>query len=59
MTTELARFVMDQLVGDRVRPMFGGWGIYRNGEMVAIVYDERTYSRPEPGRIGRGSSPQA
>jgi TfoX/Sxy family transcriptional regulator of competence genes len=23
--------------------MFGGWAIYRDGEMVAIVYESRTY----------------
>lgn len=23
--------------------MFGGWGIYRGDELVAIVYDGRTY----------------
>lgn len=44
MTAELATFVVDQLAGDRVRQMFGGWGIYRDGEMVAIVYDGRTQS---------------
>ncbi len=43
MTAELATFVVDQLAGDRVRQMFGGWGVYRDGEMVAIVYDGRTY----------------
>jgi DNA transformation protein and related proteins len=42
-TPELAAFVMGRLAGDRVRAMFGGWGIYRDGEMVAIVYDGRTY----------------
>jgi len=25
--------------------MFGGWGIYRDGEMVAIVYDGCTYTK--------------
>lgn len=43
MTAELAQFVMDQLAGDRVRRMFGGWAIYRVGQMVAIVYDGRAY----------------
>lgn len=43
MTAELAAFVAGELGGDRVRPMFGGWGIYRGGEMVAIVYEGRTY----------------
>lgn len=43
MTAELATLVAGQLGGDRVRSMFGGWGIYRDGEMVAIVYEGRTY----------------
>lgn len=43
MTAELATFVATQLGGDRVRAMFGGWGIYRDREMVAIVYEGRTY----------------
>ena len=43
MTANLARFVAGQLAGDRVRAMFGAWGIYRDGEMVAIVYEGRTY----------------
>ena len=43
MTTELATFVAGQLGGDRVQAMFGGWGIYRDGAMVAIVYGGRTY----------------
>lgn len=43
MTAELAEHVMDGLAGDRIRAMFGGWGIYRDGEMVAIVYDGRAY----------------
>lgn len=42
MTFELATFVASQLGSDRVRAMFGGWGIYRDGEMVAIVYEGRT-----------------
>jgi DNA transformation protein len=42
-TAELATFVSDRLGGDRICRMFGGWGIYRHDEMVAIVYDERTY----------------
>jgi len=42
-TAELATFVAGRLEGDRVRRMFDGWGISREGEMVAIVYDERTY----------------
>ena len=62
MTADLAEFVMDQLAGDRVRRMFGGWGIYRNGEMVAIVYDGRAYikARTEADRarfIDFGMSP--
>jgi DNA transformation protein and related proteins len=44
-TFELATFVASQLGSDRVRAMFGGWGIYRDGEMVAIVYEGRTYVR--------------
>lgn len=43
MTDELATFVASQLEGDRVRAMFGGWGIYRADEMVAIVCEGRTY----------------
>lgn len=43
MTAELATFVSAQLGGDRVRAMFRGWAIYRDGEMVAIVYEGCTY----------------
>ena len=43
MTSGLATFVARQLGSDRVRAMFGGWGIYRDDEMVAIVYEGRTY----------------
>jgi TfoX/Sxy family transcriptional regulator of competence genes len=42
-TAELATFVASLLGGDRVRAMFGGWAIYRDGEMLAIVYEGRTY----------------
>lgn len=45
MTAELANIVAGQLGGDRIRAMFGGWAIYRDGEMVAIVYEGRTYLR--------------
>ena len=45
MTAELAPFVSDQLAGDGVRAMFGGWGIYRDGTMVAIVYEGRAYAK--------------
>lgn len=43
MTADLAQFVAGLLAGGRVRAMFGGWGIYRDDEMVAIVYEGRTY----------------
>ena len=43
MTAELATFVAGQLGGDRVRAMFGGWAIYVDGEIMAIVYEGRTY----------------
>jgi TfoX/Sxy family transcriptional regulator of competence genes len=42
-TCELATFVVSQLGSDRVRAMFRRWGIYCDGEMVAIVYEGRTY----------------
>jgi TfoX/Sxy family transcriptional regulator of competence genes len=35
--------VAGSLGGDRIRAMFGGWAIYRDGEMVAIVYKRGTY----------------
>lgn len=44
MTFELATFVASQLGSDRVRAMFGGWGIYRDRAM-AIVYEGRTYMK--------------
>ena len=43
MTAEIAAVVATRLAGERVRAMFGGWAIYRDGQMVAIVYDGRTY----------------
>lgn len=43
MTAELAAVVATRLEGDRVRAMFGGWAIYRDAEMIAIVYQGRTY----------------
>lgn len=43
MTVELAAVVANPLEGDRVRAMFGSWAIYRHAEMVAIVYEGRTY----------------
>ena len=48
MTAEgMATFLFEQL-GDtsvRARRMFGGQGIYRNGRMFALVYDEVVYMK--------------
>ncbi len=49
MTAEPATFVAGQLRGDRVGGVFGGWAIYRDGEMVAIVYEGRTYRKATTG----------
>ena len=43
----MVRFLLDQLDDPEVsaRAMFGGHGIYRNGRMFALVYDEAVYMK--------------
>ncbi|HEX2195586.1 MAG TPA: TfoX/Sxy family protein [Actinomycetota bacterium] len=43
--TEMVTFLLDQLDDPAVsaRPMFGGHGVYRDGRMFALVYDETVY----------------
>jgi DNA transformation protein and related proteins len=48
-------FVLDQLseLGDVVgRPMFGGAGLYLDGEFFGLLYEERLYFRVSPDTIG-------
>ena len=43
----MVQFLLDQLQdsGVTARSMFGGHGIYRNGRMFALVYDEVVYMK--------------
>lgn len=44
--TTMADHVCDLLGGDvRARAMFGGWGVYAGGEIIAIVHDEILYAK--------------
>lgn len=44
--TTMADHVCDLLGGDvRAKAMFGGWGIYARGQIIAIVHDETLYAK--------------
>ena len=45
-------FIIEQIVGAGVvsaRPMFGEYGVYYDGKMVAIVADDQLFLRPTSG----------
>lgn len=42
---QMAALVCDHLAGATSRRMFGGWGIYLDGRMIAIVHDGRVYAK--------------
>lgn len=47
-------FVLDQLselAGIEAKPMFGGAGLYRNGEFFGILFKERLYFRVSDATI--------
>lgn len=54
-------FIVDQAGGaDRgvtARPMFGEYGLYLDGKMVALVCDDQLFVKPTPG--GRAYAPDA
>ena len=46
-------FLVDQMSGAgdvSARQMFGDWGIYCDGRMVALTSDGRLFVKPTPGR---------
>ena len=53
--SEFVEFVVEQMsfIGAlRVRAMFGGYGVYRDDRIFAIIVDDRLYFKADP--IGRG-----
>lgn len=51
-------FVVDQIAaaGDvSARPMFGEYGVYCDGKMVAMICDDQLFIKPTPG--GRAYAP--
>jgi TfoX/Sxy family transcriptional regulator of competence genes len=44
-------FIVDQLTGAGVsaRPMFGEYGLYSDGRMVALICDDQLFVKPTPG----------
>ena len=45
-------FIIEQIAGAgtvSARPMFGEYGVYCDGKMVAIIGDDRLFLRPTPG----------
>jgi DNA transformation protein len=49
--SEFVEFVLDQMTSvgrPRARAMFGGYGIYRNDRIFAIVADDRLYFKADP-----------
>ena len=62
--SEFLALVIEQMSfieGLRVRAMFGGYGIYRNDCIFAIIVDDRLYFKADPVTRGefeaKGSSP--
>ncbi len=49
--SEFVEFVIDQMAPSgrpRVRAMFGGYGLYRNDRIFAIIVDDRLYFKADP-----------
>lgn len=49
--SEFMEFVLEQMSfvgGLRVRAMFGGYGIYRDDRIFAIIVDDRLYFKADP-----------
>ncbi len=49
--SEFVEFVIEQMapIGrPRVRPMFGGYGVYRDDRIFAIIVDDRLYFKADP-----------
>ncbi|QCB42072.1 TfoX family protein [Sphingomonas sp. PAMC26645] len=49
---ETVAFIVDQLAaaGDvSAKPMFGEYGVYCDGRMVALICDEQLFVKPTPG----------
>jgi hypothetical protein len=50
-TAELATVVASRLGGDRVRALFGGWAIYRDGEMVTSMGSKAILTPDQIGEV--------
>ncbi len=49
---ETVDYLIEQMGGPpdvTARKMFGDYGLYRDGRMVALVCDDRLYMKPTPG----------
>ncbi len=54
--SEFVEFVTEQMSfvgGLRVRAMFGGYGIYRDNRIFAIIVDDRLYFKADPTTRGQ------
>ena len=45
--------VLSELDGIRARAMFGGWGIYKDGLIFAIIVDDQLYFKVDEANKGR------
>jgi len=56
---DFVEFVLEQLAlfgRAQARAMFGGFGIYRDNRIFAIIVNDRLYSEPTPRRAANSKS---